>query len=47
MAKGYDVVIGYGELGDADINQIKQKGFKARYVPMYRGGINLFNEIKT
>lgn len=47
MAKGYDVVIGYGELGDADINQIKQKGFKTRYVPMHRGGINLFNEIKT
>jgi len=45
--KGFDVVIGYGELGGADLKLLEQKGFKIRYIPMQNGRINPFNELKT
>ena len=45
--EGFDVVIGYGELGGADSKLLEQKGFKIRYIPMQRGRINPFNELKT
>jgi len=45
--RGFDVVIGYGELGGADFKLLDQKGFKIRYIPMQRGRINPFNELKT
>jgi len=47
MSKGYEVVIGYGELGDIDPSFVEKKGFKISFVPMNRGGTNLFEEIKT
>ena len=45
--KEFDVVIGYGELGDANINLLKQIGLKIAHIPMYRSGINIFKEFKT
>jgi len=46
-AKGFKVVIGYGEDGDANLKLLKQKGFKIKHIPMHRKSINLFNELKT
>ncbi len=45
--KGFDVVIGYGELGGANLDILQENGFKITHVPMYRGGINIFIEFKT
>ena len=47
LAKGFDVVIGYGELGDIDPALFKQKGFKTFFIPMQRGRINIFEDLKT
>ena len=47
MAKGFNVVIGYGELGGIDPSFLKNKGFKVYFVPMDRGGINPLKELKT
>ncbi len=45
--KGYDVVIGYGESGRVDPKLLERKGFKINLVPMERGSINIFKEIKV
>ena len=45
--KGFDVVIGYGELTGADPLLLEKKGFKVVHIPMKRGGFNLFKDIKT
>lgn len=45
--KGFDVVIGYGEHGGADFKLLKQKGLKIKHIPMQRGGVNPFKELKT
>lgn len=45
--KGYNVIIGYGELGDVDISILEQSGLKTTHIPMHRGGVNFFKEIKT
>jgi glycosyltransferase involved in cell wall biosynthesis len=47
LAKGFDVVIGYGELGGIDSALFKQKGFKTFLIPMQRGGLNIFKDLKT
>ncbi len=47
VSKGFDVVIGYGELGGIDPGIIKQNGFKLINIPIYRGSINIFKEFKT
>lgn len=49
LAEGFDVVIAYGEVGriGTDPNLLEQKGFKTKYISMYRGGTNLFNDLKT
>ena len=49
MVEGFNVVIGYGEVGNSDIDPklLEQKGFKIKHIAMYRGGINLFKDIKT
>ena len=39
--EGFDVVIGYGETGGADVNELEQKGFKLKHIPMKRGSLNL------
>ncbi len=45
--KGFDVVIGYGELGGIDPDILKQNGFKLINIPIYPGSINIFKEFKT
>ena len=45
--KSFDVVVGYGELGDADPKILEQKGIKTSFVPMKRGSINLLKDIKS
>ncbi len=45
--KGFDVVIGYGELGGADLKLFEDRGFKVTYIPIQRGGINPFKDIKS
>ena len=44
---GFDVVIGYGELGSADPKLLKKKGFKLSFVPMERGGLSFFKDLKN
>lgn len=46
-AQGFEVTIGYGELGGADPKLLEQQGFKVYYVPMNRGGINPLKDLKT
>ena len=46
-SRGFEVVIGYGELGAADPKLLENKGFKLRFIPMERGGKNLFKDLKT
>lgn len=46
-AKGFEVVIGYGELGGADPKRLENKCFKATYIPIQRGGINPFKDMKS
>ena len=43
----FQVVIGYGELGGADPKTLKEKGFNLSHVPMQRGSMNIFNNLKT
>lgn len=45
--KSFDVVVGYGELGDADPKILEQKGIKTSFVPMKRGSINFLKDIKS
>ena len=45
--KGYKVIVGYGELGGANPKKLNKKKFKIISIPIQRGGINPFNEIKT
>ena len=45
--KGFDIIIGYGELGRANLILFDQKEFKTVFIPMNRGGINFFKEIKS
>lgn len=47
LQKGYEVVIGYGELGGANLKKFKEKGFKTNYVPIKRGGITILNDLKS
>jgi glycosyltransferase involved in cell wall biosynthesis len=47
LAKGFDVVIGYGDLGGIDPILFKHKGFKTFLIPMQRGGLNIFKDLKT
>ncbi len=46
-SEGFDVVIGYGELGGADPKILTNKGIKLNHVPMLRGKFNLFKDLKT
>ena len=47
LVKGFDICIGYGEIGGADQSLLKQKGFKVYSIPMQRGSINILKELKT
>ncbi|MDC3174354.1 glycosyltransferase family 4 protein [Candidatus Pelagibacter sp.] len=47
LAKGFDVVVGYGELGGVDPKHFEKKGLRFISVPMQRGGINPLNDLKT
>ena len=46
-AYGFNLVIGYGELGGAEPILLEQKGFKVIHVPMKRGGINPLEDLKS
>ena len=41
------MVIGYGETGGADVNELEQKGFKLKHIPMKRGSLNLVYNLIT
>ena len=43
----FDVVIGYGELGGANPNELEKKGFKVCSVPIKRGTINMFKDLQS
>ena len=47
LIKGFEVSIGYGDLGDVDIKKLEQKGFNLKFIPMHRGSTNLFKELKS
>ena len=47
LNKGFEVIIGYGEIGDANLEILENKGFKLKHIPFYSGGINPFKEFKT
>ena len=47
LDKGFNICIGYGELGGADKSLLEQKGIKVNFIPMQRGSINIFKELKT
>ena len=47
LAKGFEVIIGYGELGGIDSSNLEQQGFRTYHIPMYRGGTNIYREFKT
>ena len=41
------MVIGYGEVGGAELKIIEQKGFKSKHIPMQRGNTNFFSNLIT
>ncbi len=45
--EGFDIVIGYGEVGGADVKVLEKKGFRLKHIPMQRGNMNLFNDLIT
>ena len=45
--EGFDVVIGYGQLGGADPKILEKKGIKLNHVPMLRGKFNILSDLKT
>ena len=45
--EGFDVVIGYGQLGGADPKILERKGIKLNHVPMLRGKFNILSDLKT
>ena len=47
LAKGFEVIIGYGETRGADPSNLEKQGFKTHHIPMYRGGTNIYREFKT
>lgn len=47
LKKGFEVVIGYGELGRTEPKILEQKGFKISFVPINRGSMNIFKELRT
>jgi len=47
LAKGFDIVIGYGELGNTGSKLLEQQGLKVKHIYIHRGGINPLKEIKT
>ena len=47
LTEGLDIVIGYGEKGNTDPKLLEQKGFRVSFIPMYRGSINPFKNLKT
>ena len=47
IKKNYHVIIGYGELGNIDLPSTLNKKFQLKHIPMIRGGVNIFKELKT
>ena len=44
-AKGFEVVIGYGELGGVDPKFLEDKGFKVKHIPIERGQISPLKDL--
>lgn len=44
IKKSFNVVIGYGELGDANLSLLEQKKLVTVHIPIHRGGINIFKD---
>lgn len=47
LSKGFEVVIGYGELGVANPKHLEEIGFKVFYIPIDRKSLNPFKELKS
>lgn len=47
LDEGYEVIVGYGEIGNTNLNLLKDKGLKVCPYSMRRGGTNIFQEICT
>lgn len=47
LEEGYEVIVGYGEVGNTNLNLLKNKGLKIFSYSMQRGGTNIFQEIFT
>lgn len=47
MDKSFNVVIGYGDLGGADTRSLENKGLNLSFVPMQRGGMNLYKNLQS
>lgn len=47
ISQGYDVIVGYGELGRITRDTLRELEFKIFYVPMRRGGTNLLQELRS
>lgn len=46
-ATGYEVSVGYGELGGVTHKELAQIGLPTYFVPMQRGGMNLLQEFRS
>lgn len=47
LNNGFIISICYGECGGANLNYLATKGYKLHWVPMERGGKNIFKDLKT
>lgn len=47
VVAGYEVSVGYGELGGVAPEVVTQLGFSAHFVPMQRGGTNPLQELRS
>ena len=47
MRKGFDVFIGYGDLGNVNLDLFTKRGLKVYLIPMQRSSMNPFKELKT
>jgi glycosyltransferase involved in cell wall biosynthesis len=47
LRNGFDVVIGYGELGRSKSKILEEKGFKVTFIPINRGSTNIFKELRS
>ena len=44
LNRKYEVVVGYGELGGINPTILVKKGIRVSFVPIQRGGMNIYRE---